>query len=82
MNKSYKRHNKMLPHRRVYLKFIDAFECKNVEKSNPVDINATYKADSWHVNDVLSCKWMYFRMFKLKCYYAPRYKKWPLYIEI
>lgn len=26
--------------------FIDAFECKNVEKSNPVDINATYKADS------------------------------------
>lgn len=21
--------------------FIDAFECKNVEKSNPVDINAT-----------------------------------------
>lgn len=26
--------------------YIDAFECKNVEKSNPVDINATYKADS------------------------------------
>lgn len=46
MNKSYKRHNKMLPLRRVYLNFIDAFECKNVEKSNPVDINATLKADS------------------------------------
>lgn len=36
----------MLPLRRVYLNFIDAFECKNVDKSNPVDINATYKADS------------------------------------
>lgn len=31
----------MLPLRRVYLNFIDAFECKNVEKPNPVDINAT-----------------------------------------
>lgn len=39
MNKLYKRYNKMLFFRRVYLNFIDVFECKNVEKLNLVDIN-------------------------------------------